>query len=92
MANPLTFIMPLEEGVDLLKLGEALQGSQAAIDAALQSVGTVHFARFVTFDNSAPNLLPSAQSKGPFSVGVITEYDGDFDDYINAFVDDVGPI
>ena len=92
MANPLTFIMPLEEGVNLVELGEVLHKNQATIDNALEQVGTVHFARFVVFDNSAPNLLPSAESKGPFCLSVITDYDGDFDAYINAFVQYLGPI
>lgn len=92
MANPLTFIMPLEEGVDLAKLGEELAGNQQQIDAALKAVGTVHFARFVVFDNSAPNLLPSLESKGPFSLSVITDYDGNFDAYIEAFVQYLGPV
>lgn len=92
MANPLTFIMPLKEGVNLIELAEVLHKNQDDIDNALQEVGTVHFARFVLFDNSAPNLLPSLKSKGPFSLSVITDYDGDFDAYINAFVKYLGPI
>lgn len=92
MANPLTFIMPLKEGVNLVELAEVLHKNQATIDNALEQVGTVHFARFVLFDNSAPNLLPSPESKGPFCLSVITDYDGDFDAYINAFVQYLGPI
>lgn len=92
MANPLTFIMPLKEGVSLLELAEVLAKNQDEIDTALKGVGTVHFARFVLFDSSAANLLPSPESKGPFSLSVITDYDGDFDAYIQAFVQYLGQI
>jgi hypothetical protein len=92
MANPLTFIMPLAADADIQELLSALGSQQEAIDNALAAVGTVHFARFVLFDASAPNLLPSADGKGPFSLSVITDYDGDFDIYIQAFVTLLGPI
>jgi hypothetical protein len=87
MANPLTLIIPLKEGADLSQIGKA----QTAIDAALNAVATVHYARFVVFDRSAPNLQPQGGA-GPFSLGVITTFDGDFDVYIQAFVNELGPI
>jgi hypothetical protein len=92
MANPLTFIMPLAPDADLQKLMTDLGSQQASIDNALAAVGTVHFARFVLLDSSSPNLLPAPGGKGPFCLSVITDYDGDFDVYIQAFVNIMGPI
>jgi hypothetical protein len=92
MANPLTFIMPLAADADVKTLLEDLGAQQQQIDEALAEVGTVHFARFVLFDCGAPNLLPTADSEGPFCLSVITDYDGDFDVYIQAFVNILGPI
>lgn len=92
MANPLTLVMPLATGADLEKLQAALAGSQEEIDKALETIGTVHFARFVLFDASAPNLQPKAGGKGPFGLAVITEYDGDFNRYIQDFVNQLGPV
>jgi hypothetical protein len=91
VANPLTLIIPLKEGVDLGQLGKSLAELQAQIDAALESVGTVHYARFVVFDASSPNLQPKG-GPGPFSLSVITSFDGDFDVYIQDFVNKLGPI
>jgi hypothetical protein len=87
VANPLTLIIPLKEGADLSQIGKA----QPEIDAALNAVGTVHYARFVVFDRSAPNLEPQGAT-GPFSLAVITSFDGDFDVYIQDFVNKLGPI
>ncbi len=88
--NPLTLIMPLRQGADLGQLQGVLASHQDAIDAALGVVGTVHYARFVLFDASSPNLQPMANSTGPFQLAVITTYDGSFDRYINDFVDHIG--
>jgi hypothetical protein len=92
MANPLTFIMPLAPDADLQQLGKDIAASQSQIDAALVAVGTVHYARFLLLDGSSPNLQPAAGAKGPFSLAVITDYDGDFNIYIQAFVTYLGPI
>jgi hypothetical protein len=92
MANPLTFVMPLKTGVDLGELQQALDGQQTAIDDALASIGTVHYARFVLFDASSPNLQPKPGGTGPFSLSVITSYDGDFDVYIQDFVNKLGAV
>ncbi len=91
MANALTLIMPLEEGVDLTKLAMTLAGAASEINSALTNIGTVHFARFVLFDASSPNFQP-ASTTGPFRLAVITEYDKDFDDYIQDFVNDIGDV
>ena len=81
MTSPLTLVMPLEENVDLTKLAETLAKAASDIDAALTSIATVHFARFVLFDASTPNLQPGS-THGPFKLAVITEYDNDFNSYI----------
>jgi hypothetical protein len=89
--NPLTLVMPLSPGAEA-KVGELLASQQAAIDNALSVVGTVHFARFVLFDAASPNLAPTPGSSGPFSLAVITTYDGDFDIYIQDFVAQLGDV
>ena len=97
MANPLTFIMPLVEGVNPDQVGGALSHLQPQIDAALEAVGTVHYARFVLLDRGSPNLQPSggtagAVGTGPFCLAIITSFDGDFAVYIQDFVNKLGPI
>jgi hypothetical protein len=90
--NPLTLIMPLKQGVGLGQLQQVLAQQQGAIDHALGVVGTVHYARFVLFDSSSPNLQPLPSSTGPFQLAVITTYDGDFNIYIQDFVKELGPV
>lgn len=90
--NALTLIMPLQQGVAVDKLELLLAEQRDAIDAALATVGTVHYARFVLLDASSPTLLPSATSTGPFKLAVITTYDGDFDLYIQDFVAQLGDV
>lgn len=91
-ANPLTLMMPVIPGTSPEKIAATLASAQGDLDAALTSVGTVHFARFVFFDTSQANLQPAMSSSGPFVIGVITEYDGSFDAYIQDFVNKVGAI
>ena len=91
MANPLTLVLPVENG-RLLALQQALAGSDTTIDAALAKLGTVHYARSVLIDASSPNLAPSATSSGPFMLMIITEYDNPFDQYIQQFVEQIGPV
>jgi hypothetical protein len=91
MISPLTLVMPLEDGVDLTKLVETLAGAGSEIDQALTKIATVHFARFVIFDASTPNMQPGRDA-GPFRLAVITEYDGDFDTYIQDFVNNIGDV
>ncbi len=91
--HPLSLMMPVIPGTSPAKIAAALETSQPAIDAALNSVGTVHFARFLFLDASQPNLQPnSPTSQGPFIIGVVTEFDGDFSAYIQDFVNKLGPI
>ena len=90
MANALTLIMPLKEGVDLQQLGALLTTSLPTIDEALVNIGTVHYARFVIFDASTPNFQPGPA--GPYKLAIITTYDSDFDTYIQDFVNHIGMI
>ena len=91
MASPMTLVIPMKEGADMQKLAGILVAQQDAIDAARVEIGTLHYARFVIFDHSSPNLQPQAGSTGPFSLAVITDYDGDFNVYIQDFVNHLGP-
>jgi hypothetical protein len=94
--NPLSLFMPVLPGASLAKIAAALATAQGELDAALNSVNTVHFARFLFLDTSKanlqPDLSPESTSQGPFVIGVVTEYDGDFDAYIQDFVNKVGNI
>src|SRR5689334_9335151 len=57
---------------------QALPTKENPVVAALDKLGTVHFARFVFL--------------GDDQVAVITTYDGDFDRYINDFIDEIGDV
>jgi hypothetical protein len=90
MANPLTLILPVQEG-QLPALIQALAGQQQNIAQALIDLGIVHYARTAIIDASVVNLQPSAPfTGGPYSIAVITEYDGDFNSYIQEFVTKIG--
>jgi hypothetical protein len=83
--NPLTLVMPIASPEAYQQLSQTLQGVQALppeqnpIVAALNKIATVHFARFVFLEDNT-------------RLGVITTYDGDFEKYINDFVDDIGDV
>ncbi|HEY6324838.1 MAG TPA: hypothetical protein VJA16_25100 [Thermoanaerobaculia bacterium] len=91
MASPLTLLMPVLPGItpQAIAAGMAQYGPQ--LDAALNSIGTVHYARTLILDPQAPNLQPSATSTS-FVLGIVTEFDGSFDKYIQDFVTVVGPV
>jgi hypothetical protein len=80
--NPLTLVMPIRSPDDRraleTKLGDlqSLPREQNPVITALDKIGTVHFARFVFLDENR--------------LAVITTYDGDFDAYINEFIDHIG--
>jgi hypothetical protein len=91
--SPLTLIMPVIPGTNPVVIAQTLAQYQPQLDAALKSIGTVHYARTLYLDTSVANLQPSAQStSGPFVICVITEYDGSFDAYIGDFVAQVGAV
>jgi len=82
--NPLTLVMPLASPDERRTVESKLEHLQSLsreanpVMAALDHLGTVHFARFVFTDDT--------------HLAVITTYDGDFDAYINDFVDSIGDV
>ncbi len=91
MANPLTLLMPITPGTDPSAIAAVLAKAQPQTHAALTAIGTVHYARFLLLDTSVPNLQPGAGA-GPYVLGVVTDYDGDFDAYIQDFVAHLGTV
>jgi hypothetical protein len=93
MASPLTLIMPVTPGTNPATVAQTMAQYQSQLDAALKSIGTVHFARTLYLDASAANLQPGSESStGPFMICIITEYDGSFEAYIGDFVSQVGTV
>jgi len=92
MANPLTLMLPIIPGTSVATLSGVLEQYTPLLYSGLESVGTVHYARAVFLDTSKPNLLPGLLSTGPFVIAIITEYDGDFDAYIQDFVSAIGAV
>lgn len=94
MANPLSLLMPVIPGTTLGTLLKTQAGRTDQIDAALASIGTVHFARFLFLDRSQPNLIPLMadidKPSDTLVIAVITEYDGSFSAYISDFVAQLG--
>ena len=82
--SPLTLLMSIRSPEDHAALKttieqlQSLPPEQNPIVTALDAIGTVHFARFVFIDETR--------------LAVITTYDGDFDAYINDFVDHIGDV
>jgi hypothetical protein len=84
VSNPLTLVMEIKSPEDFATLSATLEKLQSQpggvnpISQALTKLGIVHFARFVFF--------------GTTQLAVITEYDGDFGDYVRAFVNEIGSV
>lgn len=84
VANPLTLVMNIKSPDDYEQLKALIGGMQSLppeknpIAIALTDISTVHFARFV--------FLSTRQ------LAVITTYDGEFDRYIDAFVNKIGHV
>jgi hypothetical protein len=82
--NPLTLVMRIkspEAHAALKATVEQLQSLPREVNpiaAALDTMGNVHFARFVFLDDTR--------------FALITTYDGDFSAYINEFIDHIGPL
>jgi hypothetical protein len=82
--HPLTLVMSIKSPDDRRALQakldrvQSLPRDQNPVITALDKIGTVHFARFVFIDETR--------------LAVITTYDGDFDAYINEFVDHIGDV
>lgn len=83
--NPLTLVMKAKSAESWAELRRAVERVQSLpedknpIVIALNKIGTVHFARFV-FLEDARQLM------------VITTYDGEFEKYINEFVNQIGDV
>jgi len=83
--TPLTLIMTIRSPEDYEALRQMLgrfQGmpdSQNPIRAALNRVGTVHFARFVFLENNT-------------KLAIITTFDGDFETYVNDFIEQIADV
>jgi hypothetical protein len=92
MASPLTLVMPVIPGTSLETIAAALEEYSPQLDAALKSIGTVHYARTLFLDSSVTNLQPSGNPNDSYAIVVITEYDGSFDAYIQDFVSQVGTV
>lgn len=84
VSNPLTLVMDIKSAEDYKKLRGTLELLQSLppeknpISVALTQISTVHFARFVFLDATR--------------LAVITTYDGDFAEYIEAFVREIGHV
>ncbi len=82
--QPFTLIMPTRSPGDRRALEAklthllALPQDQNPLTAALDAIGTVHFARFVFVDDTR--------------LAFVMTYDGDMTAYVNEFVDHLGPV
>jgi hypothetical protein len=92
VASPLTLLMPVIPGTSLTTIAATLQQYQPQLDAALASIGTVHYARTLLLDASTANLQPGGKAGDSYVIAIITEYDGDFNAYIQDFVSQVGTV
>jgi hypothetical protein len=89
MTSPLTLLAPLRPGLSAATVVATLAGLLPTIQAALTSIGTVHFARVILMDRSQANLQPDLLSILPSDnlvLGIITSFDGDFSAYTHDFV------
>jgi hypothetical protein len=84
--------MPVIPGTSLTTIAATLQQYQPQLDAALASIGTVHYARTLLLDASTANLQPGGKTGDSYVIAIITEYDGDFNAYIQDFVSQVGTV
>lgn len=82
--KPLTLVMTAKSPQDYTALQQLVLGVQSLppeqnpITTALNNLANVHFARFVFLDNN--------------QLAVITTYDGDFETYINDFINEIGDV
>lgn len=82
--NPLTMVMKVKSPEDYAALQKTVEHLQSLppdknpVTIALNKIVTVHFARFTFLDND--------------QLAVITSYDGDFEVYINEFINEIGDV
>ncbi|HEX8615605.1 MAG TPA: hypothetical protein VF800_30340 [Telluria sp.] len=88
MTSPLTLLTPVLPGTSAATVVAKLTTLLPSIQAAIESIGTVHFARLILLDRSQPDLQPDLLSLLPSDnlvIGIITSFDGDFSAYIHDF-------
>jgi hypothetical protein len=83
--TPLNLMLNIAPGQNLAIL-EYVSSQSVTINAGLNAVGTVHFARFLPEPGFTSNP-PTAQT-----LWVLTEFDGTFDQYIADFVKQMGGV
>ena len=79
MQKTLTLVLTLKSPADYDALVGILPIVKGQVDNAFAQLKTVHFARFVFLDKNT-------------KVAIITEFDGDFDKYIQDFAQALGPV
>jgi len=92
MASPLTLLMPIIPGTNPMQMAQSLAQFQQELTSALQSIGTVHYARSLLLDGSKASLQPgmSPSPNDSFVLAIITEFDGSFDAYVSDFCAQAG--
>ena len=79
MQNTLCLVTTLKSPADYDALVAILPILKGQVDNAFAQLKTVHFARVVFLDDNT-------------KVAVITEFDGDFDNYVRDFAQALGPV
>lgn len=79
--SPLSLFMPLASSSEVPAVLELLQKYRSELGNALDTIHTVHFARFMLINVDSIETLV-----------LFTEYDGDFATYVKDFVAKLGPI
>src|SRR5438477_9923440 len=79
MQNTLCLVTTLKSPADYEALVAILPIVKGQVDNAFAQLKTVHFARVVFLDDNT-------------KVAVITEFDGDFDNYVRDFAQALGPV
>jgi len=79
MQNTLCLVTTLKSPADYDALEAILPIVKGQVDNAFAQLKTVHFARVVFLDDNT-------------KVAVITEFDGDFDNYVRDFAQALGPV
>ncbi|RSZ59711.1 hypothetical protein HF313_13255 [Massilia atriviolacea] len=88
MTSPLTLLTPVLPGTSAATVVARLTILLPAIEAAIQAIGTVHYARLILLDRSQADLQPDLASLLPSDnlvIAIITSFDGDFSAYIHDF-------
>ena len=78
MQNTLTLVLTLKSPEDYNAIAAFLPQVKSQMDNAFETLKIVHFARVVFLDNNT-------------KVAVITEFDGDFGQYVMDFAQALGP-